>query len=144
MVAFLVFFSICASAAPDSLGPNSGGNSNSLISVKRPESLSATTSERTYTASVAGIPGVEVTIYRKSNFDGIFYKVYQGGYLLQETIGASGVYVVSIQLIEGKNQMKFYAENQNERQIINVDLTRISQSQLNKIKDITIGGVFAI
>lgn len=146
-IAFVTVLSVisafCVSAAPYSLSPWDTGNSNSLIYIKKPASLSATTSERTYTVTAAGKSGVDVTIYRKSNYDGNFYKVYQGGYLLSGTIGSSGVYVVSIELLEGGNKMRVYAESQSERQIINIDITRLTKSQIDRINGLSVGDMFS-
>lgn len=138
-----IFSSVCAFAAPYSLSPWDSGNTNSLIYIKKPAALSATTSERTYTVTAAGRSGVDVTVYRKSNYDGNFYKVYQGGYMLSGRIGASGVYVVSIELLEGENKMRIYAENNNERQIINIDITRLTRSQLDRINGLSVGDMFS-
>lgn len=144
VLALSVFSGVCAFASPYSIAPWETGNSNSLIYIKKPASLSATTSEKTYTVSAAGRPGVDVTIYRRSSYDGNFYRVYQGGYMLEGTIGASGVYVVSIELIEGGNKMLVYAENDWERQIIKIDITRISQSQLDRLNGLSVGDMFSI
>lgn len=143
VMAMSVFSSVCAFAAPYSLSPWDSGNTNSLIYIKKPAALSATTSERTYTVTAAGRSGVDVTVYRKSNYDGNFYKVYQGGYMLSGKIGASGVYVVSIELLEGENKMRIYAENNNERQIINIDITRLTRSQLDRINGLSVGDMFS-
>lgn len=143
LMAISMLSAVCAFAAPYSLSQWAQGNSNSLIYIKKPASHSATTSERTYTVTTAGRSGVQVTIYRKNIYDGNFYKVYQGGYLLSGTIGASGVYVVSIELREGGNKMRVYAENNNERQIIDIDITRLSQSQIDKINGLSVGDMFS-
>lgn len=143
ILAVSLFSSVCAFAAPYSLSQWDSGNSDSLIYIKRPASLSATTSERTYTITAAGQSGVAVTIYRKSRYDSNFYKVYQGGYLLSGTIGSSGVYVVSIELLEGGNKIRVYAENYDERQIIDIDITRISKTQLDRINGLSVGDMFS-
>jgi|GEM_PF-3832656 len=141
MLVLSMLMGVCALAGPSSVSPNASGNSNSLIYIKKPASLAATTSERTYTVSTAGRPGVEVTILRKSYYDGMFYKVYQGGYL-EGTIGASGVYVVSIELIEGGNSIMVYAANNDERQIIKININRITRSQLDRINALSVGDLF--
>lgn len=143
VLAVSMLSAVCAFAAPYSLSPWATGNSNSLIYIKKPASLSATTSERTYTVTAAGRTGVDVTIYRRSNYDGNFYKVWQGGYLLTGKIGASGLYVVSIELLEGGNKMRVYAENYDERQIIDIDITRLTQSQLDRINGYSVGDMFS-
>lgn len=140
-VALLI--NVCVYASPYSLTGNETSTSDSLVYIKKPASRSATTSERTYTVSAVGKPGVDVTIYRKSAYDGNFYRVFQRGYILEDTIGASGVYVVSIELLEGGNKMIVYAENSTERQIIKIDITRLSSSQLAKIKSLSIGDIFS-
>ena len=137
-----IISSTCAFAAPMVIAPDETGNSNSLISIKNPAALTATTTDRTYTVTTSGRPGVDVTIYRRSNYDGYFYRVFQGGYTLSGTIGASCVYVVSVELIEGGNKLLVYAENADERQIIKIDITRLSQSQINQITSLSVGDLF--
>ncbi len=143
-LALLTVFSLSVFAAPTKIADNYyGGNSDSLLTVKKPATLSATTSERTYTVTAAGKPGVDVTVYRKSKLDGQFYRVFQNGYFLSSTIGASGVYVVSIELLDGGNTMLLYAENETERQIIKIDITRLSKTQLDRINNLSVGDLFS-
>lgn len=143
-LALLTILSVAAMAAPTKVPANyNSGNSTSLLSVKKPATLTATTSERTYTVTAAGKPGVDVTVYRKSKLDGQFYRVFQNGYFLSSTIGASGVYVVSIELLDGGNTMLLYAENENERQVIRIDITKLSKSQLDRINNLSVGDLFA-
>jgi len=142
VLALSTILSVGALAAPTKVSEGETGNSTSLITIKKPASLQATTSERTYTVTAAGRPGVDVTIYRKSKLDGQFYRVFQNGYFLSGTIGASGVYVVSIELIDGGNKMLVYAENENERQIIKIDITRLSKTQLDRINNLSVGDLF--
>ncbi|MBQ4159493.1 MAG: hypothetical protein IJD83_01035 [Clostridia bacterium] len=143
-LALLTILSVAAMAAPTKVPANyNSGNSSSLLSVKKPATLTATTSERTYTVTAAGKPGVDVTVYRKSKLDGQFYRVFQNGYFLTSTIGASGVYVVSIELLDGGNTMLLYAENENERQVIRIDITKLSKSQLDRINNLSVGDLFA-
>ncbi len=143
-LALSTVLSVTALAAPTKIPANyNSSNSSSLLTVKKPASLSATTSERTYTVNAAGKPGVDVTVYRKSKLDGQFYRVFQNGYFLSSTIGASGVYVVSIELIDGTNTMLLYAENEFERQVIRIDITKLSQSQLDRINNLSVGDLFS-
>lgn len=142
----LVFTSLlgaAVSAAPYALTGNEVSTSDSLLYIKKPASHSAVTSERTYTVSAVGVPGVDVTVFRKSSLDGRFYRVFQKGYALSGKVGASGVYVVSIELLEGGNKMIVYAENNVERQVIKIDITRLSSVQLERIKSLSIGDVFS-
>ena len=143
VLALTSILSAAAFAAPTKISENATGNSDSLITIKKPANLTATTSERTYTVTAAGKPGVDVTVYRKSKLDGQFYRVFQNGYFLSGTIGASGVYVVSIELIDGGNKMLVYAANENERQIIKIDITRLSKSQLDRINNLSVGDLFS-
>ena len=39
--------------------------------------------------------------------------------------------------------MRVYAENNNERQIIDIDITRLSQSQLDRINGLSVGDMFS-
>ena len=131
-----------AYAAPYALSGNEVSTSDSLLYIKKPASHSAVTSERSYTVSAVGVPGVDVTVFRKSSLDGRFYRVFQRGYALSGKVGASGVYVVSIELLEGGNKMIVYAENSVERQVIKIDITRLSAMQLERIRSLSIGDIF--
>ena len=143
VISLTLLMNVCAFASPYSLTGNEQSTSDSLLYIKKPASRTATTSEKTYTVSAVGKPGVDVTVYRKSAYDGNFYRVFQKGYMLESKIGASGVYVVSIELLEGGNKMIVYAENNVERQIIKIDITRLSKNQLDKIKSLSIGDLFS-
>ena len=48
-----------------------------------------------------------------------------------------------IELIDGGNTMLLYAENENERQVIKIDITRLSKSQLDRINNLSVGDLFA-
>lgn len=142
MLCVCLFTTVVAFASPAVIGPDETGNSDSLIYLKKPTTNSVTTTERNYTITGAGIPGVEVTIYRRSVFDGNFYRVFQGGYMLEQTIGASGLFVVSIELVDGGNTIRINAENEIERQIIEINITRVSSSQIERINNLSIGDLF--
>ena len=66
VISLTLLMSVCAYASPYSLTGNEQSTSDSLLYIKKPASHSATTSERTYTVSAVGKPGVDVTVYRKS------------------------------------------------------------------------------
>ena len=142
MLSIALLVSVVAFASPSVVYPNEEGNSNSLIHLKRPSVPSVTTSERNYTIMAAGRQGVEVTVYSASAYDGNFYRVFQNGHMLEDTIGASGVYVVSIELLDGGNKILINAENENERQIIKIDITRMTPSQVARINNLSIGDLF--
>ena len=62
----MVIPSVSYAAFGNSLSLYAAGNSNSLIYIKRPESHSASTSDRTYTISAVGAQGTKVRIYESS------------------------------------------------------------------------------
>ena len=133
LVAILLAFSVLAStgivafAAPSTVSSGASGNTSGIIYVKKPETLYDVTSESTYTVSATAKRGTTVTVYKKGG-DSVYHKIYARPI----TVGASGLYSVTLNLTNGTNNFLLYAEGRAiQVQIVRVDITKVTQSYAN-------------
>ncbi len=109
------------------------GNSTNIIYIKRPESHSASTSDKTYTISAVGEQGTKVKVYRYNPSTG------NCGLIKNETyIGASGLYSVVVDLTSDSNIFVVTAESGKGSQAVRIDIDKIKQSTIDKLKNVTV------
>lgn len=114
-----------AFAAPSTVSSGASSNTSKLVYVKKPESLYDVTYESTYTISATAKSGTDVTVYKKGS-DGKYHKIFNKGTV---TVGASGLYSVTVSLSNGTNNFLVYAEGKAiEVQIVKVDITKKNSS----------------
>ncbi len=137
MIAVFCFCTV-ASATADSLPGSFSGGTKGLMFIKRPETLSASTSDKTYTISASVKEGCVVKVYRK-NASGGYDVIHQNGAALVSKVGASGFYSVSVVLNEGDNNLMVTADAGNGVvQEEKITIKRIGRSTLDKLSQITL------
>jgi hypothetical protein len=109
------------------------GNCNDLIYIKRPESLSASTSDKTYIISAVGNSGTEICIYKQNAYTGERTLVKN-----TTTIGASGLYSAVVDLNDNSNIFYVYASNGGREQVVRIDINKIKKSTVDKLNRITV------
>ncbi len=109
------------------------GNSDTIIYIKRPESLSASTSDLTYTISAVGAQNTAIKIYKYNPASGLCYLIKDTTY-----IGASGFFSTVVTLNDDNNIFMVYAENSTGEQITRIDISKIRKSTVNKLKSVTV------
>lgn len=129
----MVVPSVSYAAFGSSLSLYAAGNSNSLIYIKRPESHSASTSDRTYTISAVGSQGTKVRIYRYNPSTGSCYLIKN-----EAQIGASGLYSTVVELASDSNVFMVTAEKGSSNQVVRIDISKIKKSTVNKLKNVTV------
>lgn len=117
----------------NSISLNTGGTRNDLIYIKRPESHSAATSDRTYTISAVGGQGTRIKIYRYNAAAGMA-NLIKG----ETQIGASGLYSVVVDLPDNSNIFLVTAENASGNQVVRIDINKIKKSTVDKLKNVTV------
>lgn len=130
---FVAVPSVSYAAFGNSLSIYAQGNNNNLIYIKRPESHSASTSDRTYTISAVGAPGTKVRVYRYNPSAGTCYLIKN-----ETQIGASGLYSTVLDLTTDSNVFMVTAENGNSNQVVRIDINKIKKSTVNKLKNVTV------
>lgn len=109
------------------------GNRSDLIYIKRPESLNASTSDKTYTISAVGSQGTVVKVYRYNPSTGVCSIIRNG-----TKIGASGLYSTVVDLNSASNTFVVTAENSLGSQAVRIEIDKIKQSTVDKLKTVTV------
>ncbi len=109
------------------------GTSTDIIYIKRPESLSASTSDRTYTISAVGEKGTKIKVYKYNP------ETDNCAIIKNETyIGASGLYSVVVDLPDNSNIFMVTAENSKGSQAVRIDIDKIKKSTIDRLKSVTV------
>ncbi len=109
------------------------GNSSNIIYIKRPESLSASTSDRTYTISAVGEQGTKIKVYKYNPASDVCTIIKNETY-----IGASGLYSVVVDLPDNSNTFMVTAENAKGTQAVRIDIDKIKKSTIDRLKSVTV------
>ncbi|MBE7030234.1 MAG: hypothetical protein E7409_02270 [Ruminococcaceae bacterium] len=129
---------LCSFASPEVLPASYGGTVDYLINIKNPDTVTSTTSTRTYVLSAVGLPGTTVTLY-SMGADGQYYKMYADGVALESVIGASGLYAQQITLLDGTNTILVRcATDAGEEQGVHLYINLLGQGFLDKLKAFTV------
>jgi len=136
LIAALMLFSISsvAFAAYETQIPLSAqGNSTNLVFIKRPQTLSASTSDKTYTISAVGPKGTTIRIYKQ--VPGTDYCQLVKA---EQEIGASGLYSTVVDLTNDQNTFVVYAENGTTNQVVTIEISKVKKSTVEKLKSVTV------
>lgn len=150
LVASMVFCQLSVFAAPDTIAADSTGNSNSLVVVTKPKNQKDSTFGTSYIISGYGKEGTVVTLYSYSANDGVYKKMFnttqyvdasgavQNAQTAAEVkIGASGLFMSTINLNQGANDILVRAENADKVQLMKLSLTKYSYNLFDIIKSLT-------
>ncbi|MBQ3038647.1 MAG: hypothetical protein IJD30_05665 [Clostridia bacterium] len=124
----------CSFAAfSNSISLSEQGTSSDIIYIKRPESHQASTSDRTYTISAVGSQGTVIKIYKYNPADDMCHIIKAG-----TSIGASGLYSVVVDLTDNSNTFMVTAENSQGSQAVRIDINKIKQSTIDRLRNVTV------
>ena len=136
LLALMVVFSVpCISYAAyeTSIPITAQGNSSNLIYIKRPQSLAASTSDKTYTISATGAQGTVVRVYKQTPGQSNCNLIKSS-----KTIGASGLYSTVVDLTSADNTFIVYAENGSSTQVVKIGISKVKQSTVDRLKNVTV------
>lgn len=125
--------SVCYADYGYTIPGNAVGSRSDIITIKRPESLSANTSDKTYTISATGAQGTTVKIYKYSASENVGKLV-----IAQRQIGASGLYSAVVDLNDDNNVFIVYAENSSGSQVTRITINKIKKSTIDRLKSVTV------
>ena len=109
------------------------GNAVDLIYIKRPQSHSASTSDKTYTISAVGSAGTNVRIYKYSPLDDTCHLIKP-----LKQIGASGLYSTVVDLPDSNNTFVVYADNGANDQVVTIQISKVKKSTVDRLKSVTV------
>ena len=104
-----------------------------LATVINPETLTSTTSSRTFVISAVAVEGSIITLYTFNPETNLYEKIYVDGAPLETVVGASGLYAQQITLKDGANNLMVYVTNGFDDQAIRLDITLLEEAFLEKI-----------
>lgn len=136
LLAIMVLFSVpCVSFAAyeASIPLTAQGSSTDLIYIKRPQSHSASTSDKTYTISAVGSAGTTVRIYKHDPSTGNCNLLKSA-----KQIGASGLYSTVVDLPDSNNTFIVYAEKGGADQVVKIQISKVKKSTVDKLKNVTV------
>lgn len=109
------------------------GTTADIITIKRPESLTACTSDKTYTIAATGAQGTTIKIYKLDTSENV-------GKLITPArqIGASGLYSTVVELNDDNNTFIVCAENSSGSQVVRVGINKIKKSTIDRLKSVTV------
>ena len=109
------------------------GTQADIIYIKRPESLLASTSDKTYTISAVGEQGTKIKVYKYDQTTNVCTIIKNETY-----IGASGLYSVVVDLTDNSNVFVVTAENNKGSQAVRIDIDKIKKSTIDRLKSVTV------
>ena len=137
-------------AAPDTVSPYDNSNATNLIAVTKPEGQKDSTFDSTYIISGFGKEGTVVTLYWHNAAEDMYQKIYNkveyteaDGTVTTKyeeatvTIGASGLFMNTVEPAEGDNNILIRAENGDNVQYIKLSITRYKRNLFGIIKALT-------
>ena len=125
--------SVCYADYGSTIPANAVGSRSDIITIKRPESLSASTSDKTYTISATGAQGTRIKVYKYSPSENVGKLV-----TAQRQIGASGLYSTVVDLNDDSNTFIVYAENGAGSQVTRISINKIKKSTIDRLKSVTV------
>lgn len=150
LIVVLAFSQLAVFASPDTVAADSVGNSNGLVVVTKPKNQKDSTFDNAYIISGYGKEGTTVTLYSFSAEDGIYKKIYNETQYVDENgatqkvnvasevkIGTSGLFMNTIPLNQGSNDVLVRAENGDKIQLMKLSLTKYSYNLFDIIKSLT-------
>lgn len=123
--------SVCFADYGSTIPSYAQGTRGDIITVKRPESLSANTSDKTYTISATGAQGTRIKIYKQRGDTGYIVSA-------ERKIGASGLYSTVVDLADDNNVFIIYAENASGSQVVRVEISKVRKSTVDRLKGVTV------
>lgn len=147
---FCLIGMMSVAAAPDVVASDTSGNTYGLVVVTNPPNQKASTFDSAYIISGYGKEGTVITLYWHDATDNVYKKVYNETQYIDEhgqtqkayseasaTIGASGLFMNTVNLAQGGNNLLVYAANGNKLQLVKLSVTKYNYNLFGIIKSLT-------
>ncbi len=154
LISLVLLFSFAGTlgvfAAPDTVAADEQGNTYDLIVITNPQNQKDSTFDSAYIVSGHGKEGTTVTLYWHDATENVYKKVYnETQYVDAEgvsstvyseatvTIGASGLFMNTVILAPGGNNLLVRAENGDMVQMMEMSITKYNYNLFDIIKSLT-------
>jgi hypothetical protein len=150
MAVLLVLGQVSVFAAPEVVTPGALGNSTDLIAVTKPKNQKDSTFDSSYIISGYGRIGTSVSFYVYSSADDVYKKIYNTTQVVDSNgnvqdvlipseikIGSSGLFLNTVSLTQGDNDILVRAENGESVQYLKLLITKYNYNLIDFIKSLT-------
>ncbi len=137
-------------AAPDTITEGTIGNSNDLVVVTKPKNQKDSTFDSFYIVSGYGKEGTVVSFYIYSADEGLYKRILNETQYIDESgvkqtakvpsevkIGASGLFINTVALTQGVNDILVRAEKDENVQLMKLSITKYGYNLFDIIKSLT-------
>ena len=141
---------VTAFASPETVAGDASGNTHDLIVITNPPNQKDSTFDAGYIISGYGKEGTVVTLYWHDATENVYRKIYNEAQYIDEygrkqksyseasvTIGASGLFMNTVNLAQGGNNLLVYAEKGDQRQLMKLSVTKYNYNLFGIIKSLT-------
>lgn len=128
LITVSIFSFSVAFAAPNTVSANYSGNTDDLIVITNPEYQKTNTLEKTCVVSGYGEQGTTVGVYKLKDNN---YNKATGF-----NIGASGLFMKSVELQTGKNSIMLVAEKKGNVQVEKLEINLLNRRFIDTIKNV--------
>lgn len=142
--------SLSVFAAPETVAADAVGNTYELVVVTKPQNQKDSTFDAGYMISGYGKEGTTVTLYRLDANENVYRKIYNETRYVDAagtarktyaeasaTIGASGLFMNTVNLTQGTNNILVRAEKGDSVQLMKISVTKYNYNLFDIIKSLT-------
>lgn len=150
MLAVLLVGQLSVFAAPDTVAVDAVGNANDLVAVTKPKNQKDSTFDSSYIVSGYGKEGAQVSFYLYSGEDAVYKRIMNDIQYVstdgtvqtakvpaEVKVGASGLFINTVSLNQGANDILLYAEKNDKVQLMKLSITKYSYNLFDIIKSLT-------
>lgn len=130
-VAMLFALSVNTFAAPNAIGVYESQGASGLITITNPAKKYSTTYSRSYSISGFAASGSHVSIYIYNSATALYEPYIKNNSYASATVGASGIFVIPVNLSSGKNSFLVRCEKDGVYQNTVFDINVLSTSMFN-------------
>ncbi len=147
---FCLIGNIMVFAAPDTVASDAVGNTHDLIVITNPQNQKDSTFDAGYIISGYGRENTSVTFYWHDSIENVYKKIYNEVHYIDAngvnqkaygeatvTVGASGLFMNTVVLAPGGNNLLVRAENGDKVQLMRLSVTKYNYNLFDIIKSLT-------
>lgn len=136
LITVLIFvFAVSVCAAPDVILPSEAvNNTTGILTVTSPADSSISSYNKSHNISGYAGNGVEVSVYYLNKTVGAYCLLYKDGAPVVFNVGASGMFIKPVTLLQGRNDLLIRAETYGKVQYAKRTVTVLSSNFFNLFK----------
>ncbi len=133
----MLSMSIFVYASPDVLPSEVVSTAEGLVTLKAPEQLTSSTTNKKLPISATAPQGALVTVYRYNYSTGCYHKVVTGDIPLEAVVGATTLFAGQVDLTSGLNKFVIRgAWDDNTYTVVNFDVNVLNEGFMDRIKGV--------